>query len=151
MLLSQACVAVLMLVGDSDGRISAAEEEAFRNAHLQTLAGAAIIDRAHESAIMAFLLQEHRSEAFLQQQQERSVDEHLRTIHKASQIVRRKEARDVFLKYCKQMYQLAVSIAEASRSYWGLGAAVSDKEAAMLRRLKRLLLPLSQDAENRSG
>lgn len=143
MLLSKACVSVLILIGDSDGRISDEEEDAFRQKHFDTLAGATIIDREHESAIMAFLMQEHRTEVFLQQQQARSVEAHLKTIRKAAHLVQRKESKDVFLKYCRQMYRLAESIAEASRSYWGLGAAVSEKELAMLLRLRRLLLPLS--------
>lgn len=142
MLLSKACVSVLILVGDSDGRISDEEEDAFRQKQFDTLAGATIIDREHESVIMAFLIQEHRTEVFLQQQA-RSVEAHLKTIRKVAHLVQRKESRDVFLKYCRQMYRLAESIAEASRSYWGLGAAMSEKELAMLLRLRRLLLPLS--------
>jgi hypothetical protein len=100
---------------------------------------AAIIDKAHESAIMAFLLQEHRSDAFLDQQQERSKEELFATIRKASRLVQRKESMDVYARYCSQMNRLAKTIAEASKSYWGLGAAVSDNEATMLRRLARLL------------
>lgn len=140
-ILGDACTAIFLLVAGSDGRMSAAEREVFLRDHVRAILAARLIDSRREQAVMEILLEEYNSEAKLSALLQRPAPEGLRTLRRAASLIAHKEDAAAVKRYRVAMLSLAQNIAEASRGFLGLGAAVSASEEQMLVKIKAALSP----------
>lgn len=138
-LLSDACMSLYFLVAGSDGGVSRAEQQAFIDNHLPTLKSARIFDQFHNELIMECLLQSRQSPKALARRESLDEAAHLATLRRAAALVAAKEPEEGYERYGAQMRLLAQQVAEASKSYWGLGQAVSQAEADMIKKIDLIL------------
>ena len=141
-IITQACISIYVLVAQSDGHVSKAEEKTFLDSYAQILRDAKLIDALQEQLIFEAVTDKDRISKALKRSLLRTKDQHLSSIRRALSLVKHKEDAKVFTRYCGQLNKLATNVAEASRGRFGIGSKISSKEKDTLNTLNSIFKQL---------